>query len=180
MNTEINLLENERKKYTVPLIFGSIFLVLLIIAGSILLFQKNHYSSILEGEKDKLAQMEVELLNHQQVIVSENRRQQLLEAIQSIQNHKLPVVALHEDIISLLPPKSQMVAYQFSAENELEVEASFPTIHEASQFVTQVIEKPYSADVDMTYLNQIESSYQVSFIIKLNTENLIEELGKRD
>ena len=180
MNTEINLLELKQKKYTIPLMFGAIFLALLIIVVTILFVQKNDYTSKLEVEKNKLEQMEAELLSYQQVMVSEQRWKQLLEKIQSIQEQRLPVVALQEDMMSILPSQSNMVTYLFSGGNTLEIEVSFQTIDDASHYVTQMKEKPYTVDVDLTYLNQIESYYQANFIISLHTQNLIEELGKRE
>lgn len=180
MNTEINLLEYEPKKYMKPLLFGLIFIVLLMMAVTILLVQKNHYHSLLEFEQNTLGQMEAELLDHQQVIVSEQRRKQLHDMIQSIQDQRLPVVTLQEDIMSMLPSQSKMVTYQFHGGDRLELEADFLSLDDASQFVALLNEKSYTVDVDLVYVNQIESNYQANFIVQLNTENLIEELDKLD
>lgn len=180
MNTEINLIEKQQKKYPFFLLCAIFFLILLMMVVTLLLFQKQHYASKLEVEQNSLAQLEAELLSHQQDMVSEQREKQLLEHIHSVQDKRIPVVRLQEDILSILAPQSKLVSYLFSGGNVLELGVSFPSMEDASQFVTTLNDKPYFVDVHLTYLNKIESSYQANLIVELNIESLIEELGKDD
>ncbi|MFD1038119.1 PilN domain-containing protein [Virgibacillus byunsanensis] len=180
MNTEINLLEKQPNKYIAPVVFGILFILLMVGIFAFLLIQKNNYESQIENQESKIAQINTLLMEHQEDTSSERNLKQLEQAITSLQAEKLPIVELYKRVIGLLTSPQQLIDYDFTEENELIMNASFDNLNDVADFVTRLLEQPFIDDTELTSIRNVESAYQATLTISLNNKILVEELGENE
>ncbi|AIF45374.1 hypothetical protein [Virgibacillus sp. SK37] len=177
MNTEINFLEKQPWKYQKPAFFVVLFLLLLTIAVSILYIQKNRLGAELTEEKNKIVQLEEELLEINKTTVNQQQLNNIKEEVESIRMEELPVVASYYKSLEGLKNPDQLVSFEYTEENQLVMDAVFSTVEEAANYVEEVQSRKYILRTELTTMTKLDKNYQATVTITMDEGILREELG---
>lgn len=180
MNTEINLLEKQPKKHIAPLVLGIAGILLLASVITVLLYQKNNYEIQIETQTNKVSQLETQLLEKQDEYAGEKQLQQLQQDISTLEDGLVPNVALYNQMLNFLSSPEQLLSYNFTSENQLIIDAKFSTLKNVSNYVKVLLSEAYVLDTELTSVSKMNTSYQATLTINLDSEILVKELGKND
>ncbi|WP_164668378.1 hypothetical protein [Virgibacillus doumboii] len=180
MNTEINLLEKEQKKYSASLICGIVFLLLLALAIGLLLFQKNIYENRIEAEENQLSQVKILLSDHQNEFTNRQQFQQLQQDIGTIQAGSVPHVKLYNRLLGYLSSPDKLISYEFTNENQLIFNAEFASLKDVANYVTELLELNYIQGTQLTSVNNNGTSFQATLTVRFDSGMLKKELGNND
>ncbi|MGJ9457199.1 hypothetical protein [Oceanobacillus sp. CF4.6] len=180
MNIEINFLEKEPNKNIAYILLGIIFIVLLVLAVSVLLFQKNSYDNQLEALESEMIQIESVLLEQQKANGTQRQLEQLEQELIILESEMLPTVEVYHEIIGLLSEPEQLITFDYGTENQLTIDASFPTLHAVADYIAILTEQPYVQDTQLTSSIKMENSYEATLSVIINSEILVEEFVVND
>ncbi|MFB4166716.1 hypothetical protein ACE1TG_01965 [Virgibacillus sp. JSM 102003] len=180
MNTEINLLENQSKKHIAPLVLGVVGIILLASVITVLLYQKYYYESQIEDQTNKVSQLETRLLEKRDEFAGEKQLQQLQQDISTLKGEMVPNVALYNQMLNFLSSSEQLLSYNFTSENQLIIDTKFSTLKNVSNFVKVILGQDYVSDTELTSVSKMDTSYQATLTISLDSETLVKELGEND
>lgn len=174
MNTEINLLEQKPKINLVPYFLISIFIVSLITIVFVLLLQRDYYHSQISAEEEYITQMEALLQEY-----SANSNRQLYEveqALSFIQKESIPHVSLYDEVKQVLI-EAQLDSYVYTGENQIFIDANFPSLKAIADDVSRLSQLNYVVDVEITSTILTGETYEASLSIGLDQDKLRKELG---
>ncbi len=180
MNTEINLLENQPKKHIAPLVLGVVGILLLASVITVLLYQKTNYENQIENQTNKVSQLEAQLLEKQGEFAREKQLEQLQQDISTLRDGMIPNVALYKQMLNFLSSPEQLLSYNFTNENQLIIDARFTTLKNVSNYVKVILAQDYFLDIELTSVSKMDTSYQATLTISLDSETLVKELGEND
>ncbi|MBP1947782.1 hypothetical protein [Virgibacillus litoralis] len=180
MNTEINFLEKQPKKHIAPLVLGIVCILLIACAITVLLVQKNTYENQIDIKKNKASQLETRLLEQQGEFAEEQNIQELQQEIVALKAEKIPNITLYKEMLNFLSSSEQLLSYDFTNENQLIIDAEFVTLKDVSNYVNKLLKQDYVTDTKLTSVSKMETSYQATLTISLDSEILVKELGEND
>ncbi|MEC5421940.1 hypothetical protein QGM71_00340 [Virgibacillus sp. C22-A2] len=180
MNTEINFLEKQPNKYIAPLLFGIVFALLLASAVGVLMVQKNNAIKSIAMEQETIAEMESLLLDYQSKNAEEQHLKEVQAAMTIIEESSFPTVALYSEVIGLLPTPGQMIDYDLTTTDQFVIEAEFEAIEKVAEYVAALLELGYVSDALLNSVVNMESAYQATLTIYIESEDVVEELGIND
>ncbi|MGP4108313.1 hypothetical protein [Virgibacillus sp. L01] len=180
MNTEINLLENQSKKHIAPLLLGVVSILLLASVITVLLYQKYNYENRIENQTNKVSQLETQLLEKQGELAGEKQHEQLQQNVSTLKDGMIPNVALYKQMLNFLSSSEQLLSYNFTSENQLIIDARFTSLKNVSNYVKVILGQDYVLDTELTSVSKMETSYQTTLTISLDSEALVKELGEND
>ncbi|SET44961.1 hypothetical protein SAMN05216389_111144 [Oceanobacillus limi] len=177
MNTEINLLEQQPKKNYAPFVMGVGFLLLLAAVSVILYIQKGELEKQIVAQENKLIQFENLLRDYNQETATEQELLELQDRVNAIQNKTIPNVALYKDTLNSLETTAQLSSFTFSDEGHFLLEANFGKVDAIAEYVSQLLNKPYVLDAQISNINNMGEQYQATLSVTINGDVLREELG---
>ncbi|SEQ11164.1 hypothetical protein SAMN05216232_1583 [Virgibacillus subterraneus] len=180
MNTEINFLEKQPKKYIAPLVLGIVCILLLACAIAVFLVQKNTYENQIEVKKNKASQLETQLLEQQDEFAEEQKLQELQQEVVALKAEKIPNVILYKEMLAFLSSSEQLLSYDYTSVNQLIIDAEFVTLKDVSIYVNKLLKQDYVKDTELTSVSKMKTSYQATLTISLDSEILVKELGEND
>ncbi|WP_106496920.1 hypothetical protein [Lentibacillus sp. Marseille-P4043] len=175
MNTEINFLTKQPKKYVAPLVLVIVFVVLMVCIAAVLLFQKDQYAEKIDNQQTKRDQFATALKKHHEQVADEQQLQEMEQNSSTIQSESTPNVALYSHILGLLPSSNQFIHYENKA-NQLVIEAKFATLDDTAAYVSTLLKQTFIQDTQLTNVQKVESAYQATLTTTFDKELLIEEL----
>lgn len=180
MNTEINFLEKQPNKFTAVLVIGIVFCLLFACVVAILLFQKNYYENQIETQKNTLSQMETLLIEHRNEYSDERELHQLRQDIVNLKAELKPNVALYNEVIAFLPTPDQLISYDSTNENQLIIAAEFGTLRDVASYVAELLKQNYVIGTELTSVSKVETTYQATLTMSIDSEVLVKELDEND
>ncbi|SHF78678.1 hypothetical protein [Ornithinibacillus halophilus] len=180
MNTEINFLERQPKKYVIPLVLGITFLLFLAVAIVTLYYQQLLYDRAIENEERRLGQIEELLVEHSQETATTQQLRDIQKSIISIQEDSIPNVALYRNVLGLLTSSDQLSNFTYSGANQFVLEASFADLESVAQYVGTLLEQAYVTDATLSSVTSATDAYQATLTFNIDVDLLREELGNND
>ncbi|MUK86858.1 hypothetical protein GMD78_00385 [Ornithinibacillus sp. L9] len=180
MNTEINFLEKQPKKYIVPLVFGIIFLFLLAVVLVVLVYQQNQYVKSIEVDQHRVSQMEQSLREKNQQNATVEHFKELQGLISEIEYNHVPNVALYNAVLELLTSPNQLTSFTYSEGNQFTVEASFNQLEDVANYVGMLLDEIYIIDAELSNVYQAEENYQATLTFEVDVDSMREEFNHRE
>ncbi|MEN1968227.1 hypothetical protein WMZ97_09150 [Lentibacillus sp. N15] len=175
MITEINFIKRQPNNSFTPILLGIIVVLLLTVVVAVALFQKNHYTEMVNQQEETLAALEQTLAKQHEQVADEQQIQKMKETISLITSEATPNVALYQHVVSLLPNKGQLISYDTPEENELVVGASFKTLEDAANYVSALADEAYIQDVQLTTIDNDQSAYETTLTVKVDSDIMHKE-----
>ncbi|WP_087971907.1 hypothetical protein [Oceanobacillus rekensis] len=180
MNTEINFLEKEPNKNSAFIALGTIFVLLLLLAVSALLFQKNNYDNQLSSLANERFQVESVLIEQQNTHGTERQLERLQEELLLLESEMLPAMELYHDIVGLLSRSEQLMTYDMGAENQIIMDAAFPSLNEVAVYMSLLTEQDYIQDIQLTSTVKMEDFYEATLTLTMAGGLVVEGFAAND
>ena len=180
MNTEINFLEKEQNKNSAFIALAIIFVLLLLLAGGALLFQKSNYDEQLSSLVNERTQVEEVLIEQQNAHGTERQLERLQEELVLLEGEMIPAVEMYRDIIGLLSESEQLITYDMGAENQLVMDAAFPSLNAVAEYIALLIEQEYVQDIQLNSTVKIEDFYEATLTLTIAGDLAVEEFAVDD
>lgn len=180
MNTEINFLEKKPNRYATFLKLGIVFVFLLLCVLAIILFQKHNYQSQFETQSKLLYQLESTLSTHNETFLGEQKKENLMEDIQSIKSTNMPNGDIYNDIIGILPDSKQLIMYATPEANQVRLTAQFKTLTDTAGYISELLKQNYITGAELTTVSLTNSVYEATFTITVDPENVVKEFGENE
>lgn len=186
----INLLEEKETSHRLPgwilsigagisLLIGLGFWIISIQISS----QITEVEKVLQDTKEKQTTFQV---NSADEVFS--KREELTEAVDSVEKWIFPARSLVEQLISLLPERGFIESYTYTSPGQVNVTVRFDSLQEVASYTDALERAPYISEinVDSIVTRQMEENlnrfeyrprYIASFIIKVGEPDTLSEMG---
>lgn len=173
MSIEINFIEKKENKFVLPLIILLVSLILIAIVITIIVVQKNAYSDELKNTEMQMVRLEDELLEWQTKTADQQLLLSIEEEVDNIQAESPPINLLYQEVVQLLQTSDQLLHFQIDGATEALVIGDFSSLTEIAHYVSNLLEKPYIIDTELTDVRLIDKSYEATLTVTMDEATLL-------
>ncbi|MFC3040110.1 PilN domain-containing protein [Virgibacillus xinjiangensis] len=168
MVTEINFLEEKSNRNSRLLLYGLIFLVLVILAGVLIFIQRNGLESRVEQNEQKIAETEARIISFQDEHADARQLQQVLEDLAAVQAERVPVLEVYDEALNLMEDEARLSYFSYGEEGGHIIEAEFQQMEGAAAYLEQLQNSPYVTNVQLDSLSREDEGFYGIFSFKVD------------
>ncbi|GAA0447644.1 hypothetical protein GCM10008983_27120 [Lentibacillus halophilus] len=177
MNTEINFLEKETKRMSIPLFLLLVFLLLLIAVAAVLLIQRGGLASAIDQEKATMTALEDQMAKLEEDTGHMQQLKQTKEALASIETRTVPRVALYKQMLGMLGDSGQLESFTYESGELFQLEVAFDSLSSVSDYTDKMLQQPYLLNVKLADVSKAGDGYDASFAVTIDADVLREEMS---